>query len=282
MNGPRKLSRNLSIATAALLIVAAAYTLGRLGEGGVGSSLPSNPFSPGIVLAAPAELPRSFDSGPAGITAYLNTGSQIDITALEPLGTVLDKKSSRVLVALSEVNAILYADTGGWLVAYLPRGATNKMARWFPQTGDLKPFLRSSNRLNESLEKAVETVGLDWDSVVPNVGYTHFGYPSATRLVFFSKGTYGNKESVSFNIPATHTLYEATWSSITSDYDSGSCFRPANSFALDGGEPQSVHGGQEGLAGTFLDLSLGTQHTLELLPCDTTTWMGVAVYLVLE
>ena len=91
---------------------------------GVGLSVRNTPgplgdsLSPGIALAAAAaDLPGTFDSQLAGLSAYLDLGSPIDLEVVESMSTaVYEKRSTYILIAISGI--ILYAEQGGWLVAY--------------------------------------------------------------------------------------------------------------------------------------------------------------------
>lgn len=248
---------------------------------GVGLSVRNTPgplgdsLSPGIALAAAAaDLPGTFDSQLAGLSAYLDLGSPIDLEVVESMSTaVYEKRSTYILIAISGI--ILYAEQGGWLVAYVARGDTSNVAFWFPQSGTSKPILRSRDQLYTTLESAVDILGLDWTAFNTNVTYTHFNYPSATRMVVFSKGTYSFDREVTFQIPGTSKLHEASWSA----YSGYRCCSDINRFSLDGVEVGPPGGTSRD---SFLPFSVGSEHKLIIDIRNGTPWMGVAVFLVLE
>lgn len=257
----------MGIALVALAITMPSI-LGHLGGGQPARGLPGNGSSPRLALAAPPQqLPDTFDSQSVGIAAYVNTGSRIDLAKIAAMGKVQEKRSSYVVVFLDEGGAFIYASDSGWLVAYLHREPTARMTRWF-QAGGSAPAL-TKNRLQFALESAVDKIGLDWSSLKSQVGYHHFSYPNATQLVFFAKGTSRANSEVTFQIPNTYTVYEASWT-MTSQY---SC--SYDYFELDGQKFCAS-------SGIFSSLSLDSKHSLNLVDKDSDGWTGVAVFLVLK
>lgn len=236
---------------------------------------------PKLALAAPpSQLPPTFDNVMAGISAYVNTGGQIDIGLLRDLGIPLQTGDNHLVLDLVDAKAILYAEKSGWLVAYLPRGeVVSKITKWSEQGQNFKPVLSGDNILSQTLEAAVVSLGLDWNAYRAHVGYTHWGFPSASRLVIFSKGTFGVDDAVKFRIPSTTTLYEASWSWIASEQNCGT-----TRFVLYYGSSSSVFDCSGLGAGKFSNnqLTIGTEQTISLSPRSTTHWLGVAVYLVMK
>jgi hypothetical protein len=267
MSGTRRIIL-LGIALVALAVMMPSIP-GHLGGGQPAWRLPGNGSSPRIALAAPPQqLADTFDSQSAGISAYVNIGSRIDLAKIAAMGVVQEKRSSYVVVFLGEAGAFIYASDSGWVVAYLHREPTAKMVRWF-RVGDSAPAL-TKNRLQFALESAVDKIGVDWGSLKAKLGYYHFGYPSATQLVFFAKGMYGGlSPQVSFNVPGSYSIYEASWAMTTQD----DCSR--DYFELDGQKLCAS-------LGIFSGLTPDSNHSLNLVDTWTTGWTGVAGFLVLN
>jgi hypothetical protein len=107
----------------------------------------------------------------------------------------------------------LYADTAGWLVAYLTRDEpAAKIMKW-PENYNYSPITRiTTTTLREALRNAGKATGV---GVPHEIKYYDFRSPDANMMTLFVKeGLHGGITQV--KIPANYMLYEASY------YHSGS------------------------------------------------------------
>lgn len=249
-------------------------------EGSGGGGL----FSPSIALAAPAgQIPYTFDSGGAGLSAHLDLGTTIDLATIRgTMSTVYYPGPAHAVgVPASCYSGLLYASTSGWLVAYAPRGGTGQAACWTKLAGY---HTLDGLHLENALEAAVTALGMDWSTLQSQVGYYHFGYPTATKMTYFSKIRMNTVEDMTFQVPATRTLHEASWSANTNRVNTS-----ALGFELDGQAATNMTGTYYDSVfgyrkeGQFTSLSVGTTHTITVdADFATNDTMGVTVFLTME
>ena len=109
------------------------------------------------------------------------------------------------------MNVRVYADTDGWLVAYLPMTKpAAEIMKW--ETADVNnpKFGVISTTLEEALIKAGDAakVGIDKNEIK----YYDFEFPNANSMMIFvrTKATHGYN-IVQVMIPANYTLFEASY-----------------------------------------------------------------------
>ncbi len=163
---------------------------------------------------------NAFPEGEAGIAAYINTGQAINIEKVKTIFSSVDEVGNNYIVGVvpisnwgGNINVHLYADTEGWLVAYLKSdepvsaimqwGITNQVDN--PNIGVIK-----STTLEDALYKAGDASGV---GIVANkIKYYDFEFPNANRMMIIAKTRASNGANIhQLEIPENYDLYEASY-----------------------------------------------------------------------
>ncbi|MCR3884626.1 MAG: hypothetical protein NUK54_09675, partial [Methanothrix sp.] len=147
---------------------------------------------------------NAFPEGEAGIAAYINTGQAINIEKVKTIFSSVDEVGNNYIVGVvpisnwgGNINVHLYADTEGWLVAYLKSdepvsaimqwGITNQVDN--PNIGVIK-----STTLEDALYKAGDASGV---GIVANkIKYYDFEFPNANRMMIIAKTRASNGANI--------------------------------------------------------------------------------------
>jgi hypothetical protein len=184
----------------------------------------------------------------AGVTAYTNLGTTIDLSmARDGFKTIEQETADYIVGSLAlpdlpeteDVHCFVHSD--GWIVTYyLAAEPASKIIGWvYSLPGDLV------TKLKVGIDEMCTTL----ETVAGDVGYYHFGYPLANRLIVITD-CIDSAEPDSFNlkIPGDFTMYERSWShfavlGFTSSYIEDSWFK-LNDVTIDQHtEPGGTHEG---------------------------------------
>jgi len=182
--------------------------------------------APFFISAAEAaegsESAKAFPEDKAGIAAYVKVSS-IDIEKIKSIFPEVETEIEKVgdnytigTIPISnfggDIDVHLYADTDGWLVAYLEKDEwASKIMQWEitdPKEPDIGVI--STTTLEDALHKAgdVSGVGISPD----DIKYYNFEFPDANGITLFVKTVERDDTNiVKMEIPATYTLYEASY-----------------------------------------------------------------------
>jgi len=199
-------------------------------EGGKGViSLVAPPFI-GVAGAAEAAGGNAFPEDEAGISAYVNVNQSITLDQLEQLATIFDELEAAqnyVIGTISiqnfggDVHPHIYADMDGWIVAYFNKTENASMIMQWTGTDTNNPNITEikTTTLEDAINKSCSALGIDYDSVKPNIRYYDFEFPDANSMMLFVKtqATPGSG-SIRVAIPDTDTLYEASYSHYGCNY----------------------------------------------------------------
>ena len=214
------------ISVALVVVVSCAMALysftnrSKIDRGNGITSLLEAPFF--ISSAEAAEASQAADAFPAdvaGISAYVKVDQEIDIKKVTPIFREIEDLGDNYTIGVipipnfgGDLDVHLYADTDGWLVAYFERGEpAAKIMQWGdadpenPEIGAVK-----STTLEDALYKLGSAAGV---RIAPgDIRYYHFKFPDANGMTVFVKTrTASGTSVVQIGIPATYTLYEASY-----------------------------------------------------------------------
>ncbi|MCL0056688.1 hypothetical protein M1N81_03945 [Dehalococcoidia bacterium] len=171
--------------------------------------------SPAFVSSAgPAST--AFPKNDAGISAYVYLDRTIEIEKMKAAFSEVKEIGDNYIIGIvpipnfgGNIDVHVYADTDGWMVAYLGRGeVAAKIIQWLPADPVDPAVALVATTLFEALQKAAEAAIL----AIP-VGatkYYHFGYPDADGMTIFvrTQATLGSSIA-QLEIPTAYTLFEA-------------------------------------------------------------------------
>ncbi|MCW7078688.1 MAG: hypothetical protein OCU22_06145 [Canidatus Methanoxibalbensis ujae] len=197
---------------------------GLSGGGGkdvVSISLVPPPF---IQIAGAAEAAGggggAFPEDEAGISAYVNTSQTIDLDKLKTIFTEVEAAGDNYIIGITpisdfggDIDVHVYADTDGWIVAYFTKDEpAAKIMQWGKDTDVNNPQITeiTTTTLEDAIIKAADAAGILW--AVRDIKYYDFEYPNANGMTLFvrTRATTGTNIT-QVEIPATYTLYEASY-----------------------------------------------------------------------
>ena len=171
-----------------------------------------------ISPAEAAQTTTAFPEDEAGISAYVKI-SKVDIEKLKSIFTEVEAVGDNYIYGITpipnfggDIDVHVYADTDGWLVAYIRAGEpAAKIMQWGsadpknPQIGEI---------LSTTLEDALYSAGDATGAVVSqrDVKYYDFEVPEANSMSLFIKTQkVAGSSTVQVELPETYTLYEGSY-----------------------------------------------------------------------
>lgn len=161
----------------------------------------------------------AFPEGEAGLAAYINTGQAVDLEKLKSIFSPADEVGDNYILGVVQIPdwggnipVHLYADTDGWIVAYLKKDEPVSMVmQWGTSDAD-KPTIGviKSTTLEDALYKAGDAAGV---GIVSNdIRYYHFGFPNANRMMIIVKVQATMGSSIhQIEIPANYMLFDSAY-----------------------------------------------------------------------
>ena len=174
--------------------------------------------APLFISSAEAQTTTAFPEDEAGIAAYVKVPT-VDIEKIKPILSEAEQVGDNYIVGITQIpnfggniGVHLYADTDGWLVAYI--GADDQAAK-IMQWGDADPkntqiSVIQSTTLEDALRKAGDAIS----AIVAqkDIKYYDFEAPEANGMALFIRTcTKGESNIVQVELPDTYTLHEASY-----------------------------------------------------------------------
>ena len=161
----------------------------------------------------------AFPEGEAGLAAYINTGQAIDLDKIKAIYSIVREVGDNYILGIvpisdwgGNIDINLYADTDGWIVAYLKKDEPVSMVM---QWGDSDPDnptvgVIKSTTLEDAIYKAGDAAAV---GIVSNgIKYYHFGYPNANRMMIIVKVQPTSGWSThQIEIPANYILFDSAY-----------------------------------------------------------------------
>jgi hypothetical protein len=161
----------------------------------------------------------AFPEGEAGLAAYIDTGQAVDLEKLKSIFSPVDEVGDNYILGVVQIPdwggnipVHLYADTDGWIVAYLKKDEPVSMVmQWGTSDAD-KPTIGviKSTTLEDALYKAGDAAGV---GIVSNdIRYYHFGFPNANRMMIIVKVQATSGVGMhQIEIPANYILFDSAY-----------------------------------------------------------------------
>jgi hypothetical protein len=165
------------------------------------------------------ERDAAFPEGEAGLAAYINTGQAVDLEKLKSIFSTVNEVGDNYIRGIVQIPdwggniaVHLYADTDGWMVAYLKKDEPVSMVmQWGTSDADNPTIgVIKSTTLEDTLYKAGDaaSVGI----VSKDIKYYHFGYPNANRMMIIVKVQATDGSSIhQIEIPANYVLFDSAY-----------------------------------------------------------------------
>jgi len=211
---------------AATVLVAAALVLG-LHLGGTDTSQSGMSSGGSFLLSAPALAQTSgsdeFPHNEVGICAYVNLGDSIDLVRAEAAFSGVEANEEAYIIGTVSLPNLaedmwphVYISSDGWIIAYYPKTEpTSRIVQWVGyQQGEV-----STTTLRDALVQVAQQSGLTTSRVLSALGYYHFQYPTASKLLIAVDTTTGT-DTFSYTLPSSLNLYDASWSHFAADASS--------------------------------------------------------------
>jgi len=180
-----------------------------------------------IFLTRPtfAQESTTFPADEAGISAYVNVGQSIDLSKIKSALRGIQAESSNYVIGIIELPGLpeeefphIYISSDGWILAYYSKFApVSRIFQWYGYEGGII----TTTTLQDAIAKICPTIGANFNQIKTNIGYYHFKYPEAMKLLLAVEWIPGDKDidTFTFSIPYEATLYEGSWAHYAFDDD---------------------------------------------------------------
>jgi hypothetical protein len=191
-----------------------------------------------LFLARPAfaqEVDTSaFPGDEAGISAYVNVGQNMDLKQAKTAFIGLIDEGDDYVIGTVEIEKMpeeayphVYVNQNGWILAYYTKNSPSSLImQWYVYEGG--PI--TTTTLRDAIFNTCVAIRIDFSKIADKVGYYHFQYPEATKMLLVADlAPAGSPEdSFTYMIPLNVTLFEASWS----HYDYGSLTGESPSYGV--------------------------------------------------
>ena len=161
----------------------------------------------------------AFPEGEAGLAAYINTGQAVDLDKLKAIFSPVREVGENYIlgtVPISDwggnIDINLYADTDGWIVAYLKKeDPVSMVMQWGDSDADNPTIgVIKSTTLEDAIYKAGDAAAV---GIVSNdINYYHFGFPNANRMMIIVKVQPTSGVGIhQIEIPTNYNLFDSAY-----------------------------------------------------------------------
>ncbi len=161
----------------------------------------------------------AFPQGEAGLAAYINTGQVVDLDRLKTIFSTVEEVGDNYILGVVQIPdwggniaLHLYADTDGWIVAYLKKDEPVSMVmQWGTSDADNPTIgVIKSTTLEDALYKASDAAGVG--IVGSDIKYYHFAFPNANRMMIIVKVQATSGVGIhQIEIPANYMLFDSAY-----------------------------------------------------------------------
>jgi len=166
------------------------------------------------------EQETAFPELDAGISAYINTTQDIDINEIKSIFTLVEEVGDNYIYGIvpiddwgGPIDVHVYADTTGWIVAYLQRTEpAAKIMQWTISTSTQTPDIAviSTTILKDAIFAAgdASSVWIDENEIY----YYDFKFPNADGMMLFIRTRADEGANIhQLQIPTNYTLHESSY-----------------------------------------------------------------------
>ena len=245
-------------------------SLTKQGEAGAeGNSLPlSAPSFVSVAHAAPAQQSiASFLDSEAGIAAYTQTLTTIDLSVVRDEFRTIERETSQYIVGSVGIpdysedhDPHVYVHTDGWVLAYY---LADQPASHILDLRHYDGVSIESTKLENAMKEILTPIGVSSFTAT----YYDFRYPNATHIMLIAEAiTTTVDESFDVQLPNSFTYYERSWSHAL--YDGYASYQESSTLYLNDVSLNhfSQYSGWEFARGALTPAQLpsGTSHTIRV------------------
>lgn len=267
--------RAIYIIVPAVMVMAAYLLTGILGSSdNQDGQFALSPPSFVQVAQADSDAVSAFPDDEAGIAAYFQSPSTIDLNDIRPIYRTIEVETTDYIIGSVAVpnysseseDVHVYAHVDGWVMAYyLADDPAAKIFDWSVYDG-----VTIVTKFDTVLTLTASALAI----ALPTTTYYDFRYPNATNLVLVAEALYGDESSNRYtdnfevNLPVSFTYFERSWAFNCQEETFN--YRDAN-YSLNNVEIYNYNicpysGDWANVHGTFTSLQFpaNTLHTLEI------------------
>jgi len=222
-----------------------------------------------------------FPMNEAGISAYVNMGTAIDLVKARALLSAPEDVTDTYVIGTIPLTGNdesmwphVYIGKDGWLLAYYPSTEpTSYLFQWYGYQGGTV----NTTTLRDILISLATNLHLDLSKTETELSYFHFKYPDATKLIIAVDTVSGNDE-FRYTIPSGVALYDASWTQhaegVVLSYGNG-----GTSSSIDGKSLYSAGGGTYTVCSEIPQQyeSPNVAHSVGISQSGASGWMGFAI-----
>lgn len=212
----------LAIVASSVAVFSAADLAVGIGEKGIdeggGNGIISLSPPSFITVASASEDGGAFPEDEAGIAAYIFTNQTINIEKIKTIFSSVVGVGDNYIIGITpipdyggDINVHVYADTDGWLVAYLKMNEpAAKIMQWGTTDVNSPNIGAISTTLVDALIKAGEAAKV---GINPNkIKYYDFEFPNANGMMIFVRTRATDGSNIcQIEIPADYMLFAASY-----------------------------------------------------------------------
>jgi len=246
---------------------------------------------PGISLVKPAFAQQSstFPSDEAGISAYVNVEQSIDLSKAKASFRGIQAEGDNYVIGIMELPGNpeeefphVYISSDGWILAYYSKFApTSRIFQWYGYQGHVV----STTTLQDAISKICSRIGVSFVQVRESMGYYHFKYSDATKLVIAVETIEieggDDSDTFQYSIPHDVTFYEGSYSHFSQiSQDTLYPLQFTTTATIDDARVSGFNG--SGLTCDVIEepeLTPGRAHRVQLVLTDP-GWAGVATVFI--
>ena len=164
-----------------------------------------------LLFAGSASAAVDFPADEAGISAYVNAKSSINLNDAKPVFASIERETSDYIIGTVELSLHteeqyphVYVSTDGWIVAYYPN---DRPSSWIIPWADYVGGDISAT----TLSKAVEITATAVSGTSNGLKYYDFRYPNASKMMIIVESTTGTN-FFNVTIPTSFEMYAVDWS----------------------------------------------------------------------
>jgi hypothetical protein len=195
-----------------------------------------------------ANAQASFLDEEAGISAYTEANSAIDLNKAKNAFRTIERQTADYIIGSVEISGLpetedahVYVNSSGWILAYYLKDVpVSKIVQWSNYNGGAI----TTTTLADAVSKVATAAGVTYSGIK----YYDFKYPGANRLMMiidWLPGPGDGTDSYDFKIPGTYGLNENSWSYRNSGYNSV-CNNEGSWRKIDGSNFPGTYGNFKG------------------------------------
>jgi hypothetical protein len=165
-----------------------------------------------LLFAGSASAAVDFPADEAGISAYVNAKSSINLNDAKPAFASIERETSDYIIGTVELSLHteeqyphVYVSTDGWIVAYYPN---DRPSSWILPWADYSGGPISSTTLSKAAGIVATAVG----GTTTGLKYYDFRFQDASKMMIIVESVTNGENFFKVTIPTSFSTYAVDWS----------------------------------------------------------------------